>query len=69
LTWNIHHGSDIKDFYNIEKIIERLRLWVVDYNIEVIFLQEVDKNFSDRSNNDNQPELILENLKDLGFKK
>jgi hypothetical protein len=38
LSWNIHHGSDINDIYNLDKIIERLRVWVIEFKVEVILL-------------------------------
>ncbi|OGD86203.1 hypothetical protein A2164_02015 [Candidatus Curtissbacteria bacterium RBG_13_35_7] len=58
ITYNIHSGQDAQNIYSLEAVIAVLR----DVSADIICLQEVDKNWGERSNFEDQPEIISKAL-------
>jgi len=59
LTYNIHSGSDSNNKYDLEATIAVLKA----SGAEVISLQEVDRNWGQRSDNDDQVKILSKELK------
>ncbi|EAS00322.1 endonuclease/exonuclease/phosphatase family protein (macronuclear) [Tetrahymena thermophila SB210] len=61
ICYNIHHGADVNDNYNIQKIISTIE----NQNPDVICLQEVDNNYSERSLNQLQPQILTQQIQGI----
>ncbi|WP_284645565.1 endonuclease/exonuclease/phosphatase family protein [Paenibacillus silviterrae] len=57
MSYNIHHGADPSDNYNLERIADVIR----QSGAEIVGLQEVDRYYSSRSNNED----TIQRLSDL----
>ena len=58
MTYNIHHAEGTDGVLNIDRIAGV----IAGANADIVALNEVDNNFSDRSDNQNQPKLLAEAL-------
>ena len=58
MTFNIHHGEGVDGIYNIGRIAD----FILDHKPDIVMLQEVDRGFSERSNNEDQPAMLAEQL-------
>ncbi|MCK4998129.1 MAG: endonuclease/exonuclease/phosphatase family protein [Anaerohalosphaera sp.] len=58
MTYNIHHAEGADGVLDIDRIAGV----IAGANADIIALNEVDNNFSDRSDNQNQPKLLAEAL-------
>lgn len=58
MTFNIHHGAPAQGAYDLDATIGVMQL----ANADLIAVQEVDQGYSDRSNNEDQPQRLREAL-------
>lgn len=59
LTYNIHHGVNLNDSYNLDKIGET----IARSNVDIVGLQEVDQAWGDRSYQQKQLDLLAVKLR------
>lgn len=54
MTFNLHHCEGVDLVYDVERIARFMQ----EQKADIILCQEVDRGYSDRSNNDDQPEML-----------
>ncbi|MFC1607900.1 endonuclease/exonuclease/phosphatase family protein [Candidatus Latescibacterota bacterium] len=58
MTFNLHHCEGIDKVYDVARIAGLIR----EQKTDIILCQEVDRGYSDRSKNDDQPSMLAEML-------
>lgn len=58
MTFNIHHGEGEDGIYDIGRIAD----FILTHKPDLVMLQEVDRGFSERSNNEDQPTMLADHL-------
>ncbi|MFC1574412.1 endonuclease/exonuclease/phosphatase family protein [Candidatus Latescibacterota bacterium] len=58
MTFNLHHCEGTDSVYDVARIARFMQ----DHKADIILCQEVDRGYSDRSNNENQPKILKEML-------